>query len=181
MAINTNHLMEIDDDTVFSSGRIMMIPFERHFEEGKRDHTLKNTLKSPENASGIFNWLLQGYSSFKTKGLTPPKKSVEALEAYRKECDSIALYFENILIKSKDEWVKTSILFSDYKNWYTRCDIEGKSQKEFVDTLRQKGLLSRHNTDGHIVRGYKMKPTKEKKETQKKEAIHYIHAQSATQ
>jgi len=164
MFINTNHLMEIDDDTVFSSGRIMMIPFEKHFEEKDRDHTLKDTLKSPKNASGIFNWLLQGYRNFKAKDLKAPEKSVKALNTYRQECDTIALFMESMLVKcGEGEWIKTSNLYNDYRKWYTSCDIEGKSQKEFVDTLRQKGLLSRHNTDGHIVRGYKMKPNEDAK------------------
>ena len=164
MVINTNHLMEIDDDTIFASGRFMMLPFERHFEENERDHTLKDTLKDPENASGIFNWLLHGYRAFKTIGLAPPEKSLKALETYRQECDTVALYIENQLVKNSDEWVKTRILYADYKKWYTSCDIEGKTQKEFVDTLRQKSLLSRHNTDGHIVKGYKLKPAKDETE-----------------
>jgi len=156
--INTNHLMEIDDETIFSSGRIKMVPFERHFEESERDHGLKDTFKKPENASAIFNWLLKGHQLFKTDGLTPPAKSDEALTTYRKECDTISLFMESLLERCDDsKRTKTSDLYIKYKEWFTKFDIEGKSQKEFVDALRQKGLVTRHRTDGHIVKGYVLK------------------------
>jgi len=156
--INTNHLLEIDDDTIFTSGRINMVPFENHFEESKRDSGLKDTFKKPENASAIFNWLLEGYQLFKRKGLIPPKKAKDALITYRKECDTVSLFIESNLVKCDDtEWIKTSVLYNEYKKWFVDCDIEGKSQKEFIAALRQKGLLERHRTDGHIVKGFKLK------------------------
>ena len=48
---NTNHLPYVTDDTVFSSNRIIVIPFERHFSEEEQDLGLKNRLKEEENIS----------------------------------------------------------------------------------------------------------------------------------
>jgi len=156
--INSNHYMEIEDDTIFTSGRIKMIPFDRHFDETERDNTLKDTFKKPENASGIFNWLLDGYRLFEKEGLTPPPKAVEALTMYRKECDTVGLFMETALNKCDEKiHVKTSVLYDVYKSWSTDFDIEPKSQKDFVATLRDKGLVDRHRNDGHIIKGYKLK------------------------
>ncbi|MBQ9325251.1 MAG: DNA primase, partial [Clostridia bacterium] len=54
--IDTNHLPNVTDQTLFESGRIKIIPFNRHFEEHEQDKTLKATLTDEEALSGIFNW-----------------------------------------------------------------------------------------------------------------------------
>ena len=42
--IDTNHLPNVTDQTLFESGRIKIIPFGKHFEEHEQDKTLKVTL-----------------------------------------------------------------------------------------------------------------------------------------
>jgi len=155
--INTNHLLDIDDDTIFSSDRLKMIPFDRHFDETERDETLKETFRQPENMSGILNWLLEGYKLFLSEGLTPPEKAVEALKKYRRECDTIALFIEEALVKSAKSKVKTSELYENYIKWREGFDGDLISQKEFVNKLREKDLVSRDGADGNVVRGYKFK------------------------
>ena len=56
--INTNYLPVINDMTIFTSGRIIIVPFERHFEEAEQDRTLKDEFAKPEGQSAILNWLL---------------------------------------------------------------------------------------------------------------------------
>jgi putative DNA primase/helicase len=154
--INTNHLLEIDDDTLFSSSRLKMIPFLRHFDENTRDESLKTTFREPKNMSGILNWLLEGYKFFREEDLEPPEKAIKALEDYRRESDTIALFIEQELDKTGDSktWIKTGDLYKLYKLWCVKVDVDEKSQKDFVTALRNKNLVSRHNTEGHIVRGY---------------------------
>ena len=53
--IDTNHLPNVTDRTLFESGRLKIIPFTRHFEDHEQDKTLKTTLMNPENLSGILN------------------------------------------------------------------------------------------------------------------------------
>ena len=47
--INTNYLPVINDMTLFSSGRVIIIPFDRHFSESEQDKTLKAEFSKPEN------------------------------------------------------------------------------------------------------------------------------------
>ena len=56
--INTNHLPQVTDVTLFSSGRVKLIPFERHFSEQERDTGLKKELAKPASLSGILNCCL---------------------------------------------------------------------------------------------------------------------------
>lgn len=59
--VNTNYLPIINDMTLFSSNRIIIIPFNRHFEAEEQDRSLKKKFKEPKTQSAILNWLIDGY------------------------------------------------------------------------------------------------------------------------
>jgi len=88
--VNTNYLPVISDMTLFSSGRILIIPFDRHFEEWEQDKTLKSAFAEPEAKSAILNWLLKGYELLRQEGFTVPKAVTEATMAYSHESNKIA-------------------------------------------------------------------------------------------
>lgn len=70
--INTNHLPKVTDPTVFDSGRVKVIPFNRHFSEEEQDKSLKHKLRQAENMSGILNWCLDGLWMMRETGLEAP-------------------------------------------------------------------------------------------------------------
>ena len=88
--IDTNHLPNVTDRTLFESGRLKIIPFTRHFEDHEQDKTLKTTLMQPENLSGILNWCIEGYRLYKAEGLDEPEEVKTATEEYRVESYRIA-------------------------------------------------------------------------------------------
>ena len=47
--INTNHLPRTSDDTVFLSGRVKLIPFDRHFLPHEQDNGLKAHFRKQKN------------------------------------------------------------------------------------------------------------------------------------
>lgn len=100
--INTNHLPEIEDDTLFSSGRLRLIPFDRHFDEAEQDHSLKHEFRKDEGKSAILNWLLEGYALYMKEGLIPPKRAEDLLLEYCKNNDRVGLYIKHRL-ESCDE------------------------------------------------------------------------------
>ena len=67
--INTNHLPKVTDPTVFDSGRVKVVPFNRHFSEEEQDKTLKRRLRQTENLSGILNWCWMGCGCCRRPGL----------------------------------------------------------------------------------------------------------------
>lgn len=95
--VNTNYLPVINDMTLFSSDRIIIIPFDRHFDEQSRDTTLKRQFAEPVVQSAILNWLLEGYRRLQTEGLFFPNSVKEATERYQHESDRMALFFEDNL------------------------------------------------------------------------------------
>lgn len=101
--IDTNHLPNIMDQTLFESKRLKIIPFNRHFEEHEQDKSLKTTLADPENLSGILNWAIEGYRLFKAEGCEEPEEVNEATAQYRQDSDRYAQFIEAWLERGVDE------------------------------------------------------------------------------
>lgn len=70
--VNTNYLPVINDMTVFSSDRLIVIPFNRRFEGGERDTSLKHRFQNEHTQSAILNWMIEGYQMLRVEGLVIP-------------------------------------------------------------------------------------------------------------
>ena len=63
--LNTNYLPRVLDDSLFSSDRVHVIPFTRHFKPEEQDTQLKAKLQTEENKSAILAWLIDGLRRYK--------------------------------------------------------------------------------------------------------------------
>lgn len=63
LILNSNYLPVISDKTVFSSNRVKVVPFERHFTEKEQNKHLKEQLQ--QEIDGILNWCIQGLSLYR--------------------------------------------------------------------------------------------------------------------
>jgi|GEM_PF-453143 len=159
--INTNFLPLITDETLFKSGRINVITFDRHFTPAEQDKTLKDKLITPDNISGIFNWLLQGLQKFRTDGLEPPQTVTDATAEYQRNSDKLGRFIEECLEKSFDDNCSAGTVYDIYKKW---CDINGygtENKANFFDELKTKNIFSNQGTVDsktikNIIHGYKI-------------------------
>lgn len=62
LILDSNYLPKVTDETLFTSNRIRIIPFERHFETSEQDPQLQAKLEA--EYSGIFNWMLEGLKKY---------------------------------------------------------------------------------------------------------------------
>ncbi|MPM36638.1 hypothetical protein SDC9_83237 [bioreactor metagenome] len=141
--MNTNYLPVITDITLFSSGRIMIIPFERHFEENEQDKTLKPLFRKPENQSAILNWLLEGQRKLESEGLSMPKAVVSATERYQHDSDKFALFIEDELELDSRGEERTSMVYARYQKW---CDANGcyaENMRNFKQAIAVYGRVER--------------------------------------
>ena len=141
--MNTNYLPVVTDMTLFSSGRIMIIPFERHFEENQQDKTLKHTFSEPVNQSAILNWLLEGYRELEREGLALPESVRFATERYRHESDKVGLFIEDEMEPLQNAEERTSAVYDRYKKW---CDANGcfaENTRNFKQILAMYGRVER--------------------------------------
>lgn len=152
MIINTNSLPLVNDNTLFSSGRVAVIPFERHFEPAEQDRTLKTRLQTSENTSGILNWLLDGLRLYRAEGLKQPPSIVKATDEYAKSSDKVGLFISECLHPCKQNCAASAV-YNVYASW---CDENGfgtENKRNFFDELSARKLLVASATvNGRTVR-----------------------------
>ncbi len=161
--INTNFLPVVLDDTLFSSGRVKVVTFNRHFEESEQDHTLKDRLQSPEELSGILNWMLAGLKRYQAAGnsVTIPDSVKSATEEYCSKSDKMKNFIEDVLTKNDRATVRVKDVYIAYGKW---CRINGygvENKQNFIAELKAKGLYSSTGTINgityhNVVRGYQI-------------------------
>ena len=154
--INTNHLPRTSDDTVFASGRVKLIPFERHFTPMEQDAGLKKWFRRKESMSGIFNWLLEGYRLLQTEGLALPERVQAAIEAYRLETDIIGSFVTETLIAETDSRLATAEVYGVYKDWASTNGYRPMSNRSFTGELRRRHDLRRDGARGNVLIGYRV-------------------------
>ncbi len=133
--IDTNHLPNVTDQTLFESGRIKIIPFNRHFEDHEQDKSLKSTLAEPENLSGILNWCIEGYKLFKAEGLDEPEDVKAATAQYKMDSDRISQFMDQCLRKEKGAELKTAAVYARYKDWCVENGYKYEGSQNFYNRI----------------------------------------------
>ena len=134
--IDTNHLPNVNDQTLFESGRIKIIPFNRHFEDHEQDKSLKSTLTDDASLSGILNWAVEGYRLYKTEGLEAPDEVNQATADYRQDSDRIAQFIDAWLEEGRDEngdkfEVPCKAAYRVYSRWCDDMNYHPDNYKNF--------------------------------------------------
>jgi len=162
--VNTNYLPVINDMTLFTSGRVLIVSFDKHFEEWEQDKTLKSEFSKPETQSAILNWLLQGYIMLREEGFTLPQSVIDATNEYSHDSNKIQLFADECLEERGDADVKTAELYTAYREW---CAVNGcypESNRNFNQALRSFGTVLRKRPAGGgdkttLLIGYRLKKT----------------------
>lgn len=127
--INTNYEPNVNDQTLFDSGRLKVIPFKRHFNDDEQDRGLKDFFAESKNLSGIFNWCLEGYKRFKSEGLEPPEAVKQATDSYKEDSDKIGQFVDDAIDVQADLEDKSSNIYRAYCVW---CN----ENKYYIDNIR---------------------------------------------
>lgn len=152
--IDTNHLPNVNDQTLFESGRLLIIPFNRHFEDHEQDKTLKTTLTSDEALSGILNWAVEGYRLFKAEGLEPPEEVKSATADYRQDSDRISQFIDAWLEEGKDEEfrpyeVPCKAAYRVYSRWCDEMNYRPDNYKNFrAAMVKAYDVVTKHPIGG---------------------------------
>ena len=143
--VNTNYLPVITDTTMFTSERVLIIPFDKHFEAWEQDKGLKAAFRKPETQSAILNWLLEGYRLLQSEGFIPPQTVIDATNAYYHDSDKIGQFAEDCLIPDPNAETKTSALYDAYRTWCSQNGCYAENNRNFIAELRK-------FEDGQVIR-----------------------------
>lgn len=148
LLINTNYLPVVLDDTLFSSGRVKVISFDRHFEPEEQDVHLRRRLESKRNISGIFNWCLEGLMSYWEEGevLTVPDAVLTATDDYRKHSDKIQSFIDECLVIDLDTNTSAKDAYDVFVIWCKSNGYGVENKSNWMEDMRSKEMISDRGT-----------------------------------
>lgn len=148
LLIHTNHLPKIDDNSMFASSRIHIIPFDRHFKTIEQDTTLKTVFKEENSKSGILNWMLEGYRLLLTHKLKPTERMQELIKEYENESDVFELFANECLIKTANVRMPLKEIYPVYVNWCIDNGYSYVSRNTFKREVKRKHEVKRNGSRG---------------------------------
>lgn len=161
-----NHQPHIKDNTNSIWRRIVLIPFEERIPESEQDKELAFKLKF--EASGIFNWMIQGLHEYNVIGLAAPEKIKISTKEYREDQDILFDFINECCIVSQnqileikgDMWISASKLYNCYTDWASvnrtkREDL--LSATKFGKLLVERGFQRDRVSTGKIYIGIKLR------------------------
>lgn len=146
--INTNHLPKVTDPTVFDSGWVKVVPFNRHFSEEEQDKTLKRRLRQTENLSGILNWCLDGLRLLQETGLDAPRTVREATAQYRRDSDKIARFVDEMMEPDPYGEIRTEEAYQAYQGWCERNGHRVESMANWKQAMEAHAEIKRKRPAG---------------------------------
>ena len=129
--------------TLFTSHRVIVIPFERQFDEAEQDRDLKTLFAGEDQKSAILNWLIEGYSSLRREGLNPPESVKAAIQDYQQDSDKITQFVDDVLVEAPAQETKTALLYDRYRQWCQENGSYAENSRNFNQALRTKAEVVR--------------------------------------
>lgn len=120
--INTNYLPDVTDQTVFTSNRCVVVPFERRVPEGERDAGLRDRMTAPEHLSSILNWALDGWRMIAAADGHMPESCRAAVAEYATESDRMGEFIADRCETGRGLREDGAELYLTYKDW---CESSG--------------------------------------------------------
>lgn len=156
LLINTNYLPTITDQTVFKSGRIRVVSFNKHFGEYEQNKKLKDELR--KEANGILNWMITGLYLYRKEGLEPPSAVRDSTDEYEIDSDKIGRFISECLVKS-DKNTSAKDVYEKYSKWCSDSGLGIDGRNNFYIELKTRGLFGASGTVNgktvrNVIRGY---------------------------
>ena len=139
--LNTNYLPNINDQTLFESGRVVAVPFTNRRAENERDPHLKARMREPGYLSGVLNWALDGLAM---QGVTDghvPEASRRATAEYATESDLMGEFIADACEVGEGLREDGARLYEAYGEWTTANGCGRLKRRRFYDELcRREGV-----------------------------------------
>ena len=163
LIFNANELPSLNEHNEAIFRRFIIIPFERTISKDKRDSELHSKIINNE-LNGVLNWILEGLERLlKNKEFTESRKTLEAIEDYKKESDNVALFVEEHnyqITNDEDCFVPIADLYEEYR---TTTKDNGKhplGKNKFSNRLKNLGFvqisktISSKTAKGYLIKSY---------------------------
>lgn len=146
--INTNYLPQINDMTIFTSDRLIIIPFNRHFDESEQDRNLKHYFSGERQQTAILNWLVEGFQFLQKEGLRVPKSVREAIHQHQEESDKFKQFIDECTVKDVTAEERTADVYARYRGWCLDNGYHFENKKNFNSSLATVTTIKRKRPKG---------------------------------
>jgi putative DNA primase/helicase len=146
--IVTNHLPQIQTQSKAIWRRIVLIPFNVHVPDEKKDKHLPEKLRA--EYEGILAWLVAGCREWQANGLPKAPAVVQATDEYKSDMDSLNRFIDACCTRSASGQVQSSKLRSRYVAWCRDSDEPELSTKAFANRMLEKGFVKRETNKGNF-------------------------------
>ncbi|TNJ37406.1 DNA primase family protein [Prosthecochloris vibrioformis] len=149
LIFNANELPRDVEHTHAFFRRFLIVPFTVTIPEAEQDKQLAEKIVSAE-LPGVFNWVLDGLRRLLEQGgFSKCKAAEDAVNQYRKESDSVAMFIDERGYKpSPDRHEPLGDLYKDYKNFCTDDGFRAFSKTNFSKRLQALGFEKRRMNYG---------------------------------
>lgn len=142
LVVVANHIPDIDDVTVWDSGRIHMVPFDRHLEEDERDISLKEKFaSSPETLSAILNWCLEGLKCYQTNRLAAPVECKNMVDRIRDDTDILKVFMDEVLVTDEGSKIDLKTVHQTYMSWCTAHGYDRGNYNTFLHDIEPRAKV----------------------------------------
>lgn len=151
----TNHKPQIRGCDYGIWRRVKLVPFDYRVPEDKIDKNLEGKLLN--ESSGIFNWMVEGALIWQDKGFPKSRTIDDATSTYRQDEDKLSEFIEYTCDKEPNIEVKSSAIFSSYRDWCSNNGEKPLSRKVFSNGLEERGFFKNRKGDGIYYLGINIK------------------------
>jgi putative DNA primase/helicase len=152
LIFNCNELPRVVEHTDAYFRRWLIIPFDKTIAKEHQDKELGRKIIARE-LPGIFNWILNGLDRLMTqKGFTHCKAAEEAVKEFRREVDSVQMFFdEQGWQPSTDKVEELQPLYSEYKQFCVEDTYRAVGKGNFRKRLEVVGVQTARRSQGYVV------------------------------
>ena len=157
--LHMNRLPKIEDSTLITSNRIIVIPFNRHFESHEIDVELTKKLSTEEAKSGLLNEIIRVMRKYRNTSIKEklPSKVKAATKAFACINDNIDDFLSNELVPKYKGWIRKNEIYEAYENYILRRKGSPIDSDAFFDNLEDRQYVIKRRNNGSGVIGYALK------------------------
>lgn len=87
----------------------------------------------------------------------PPKKVVDAIQAYKENNDWFSFFLEECCDVGEDYTAKSGEVYNEYRAFCMQKGEFARSTAEFYSVLTQEGFKRKKTSKGSMINGFKLK------------------------
>ncbi|HEV2913272.1 MAG TPA: phage/plasmid primase, P4 family [Pyrinomonadaceae bacterium] len=151
LLFNCNELPRDVEHTEAFFRRYLILPFDVTIPEDQQDKRLAEKIIKSE-LSGVFNWILGGLQRLlRQEKFTLCEAAREALQQYRKESDSVAMFLADEGYEPSGDFTEVKIIYQSYKFYCLDNGYKPLGRNNFTKRLEAHKVITQRRDVGLVA------------------------------